>query len=47
MLPALTGQAGRDSALQKAFAIGGGLARELCSWGCRAAGRACITGLIR
>ena len=44
MLPASTGQAERDDALQKALAIGGGLARELWSRECGTAGRACVTG---
>ena len=47
MLPASTGQAERDDALQKAFATGGGLARELCSRECGTAGRARIIGPIR
>ena len=46
MLPASTDQAERDDALQKALAIGGSLARELCSRKCGTAGRACITGRL-
>lgn len=42
MLPAAASRAGRDGALQKALAIGEGLARELCSRGCRAAERVSV-----